>query len=475
MKLSRDRAAGRAHRESGSVGSVLLLLFLAGIGFLVLREVSGGPPEVHLSRELKGIGRSTAVSVTSTDGRGLRSLEVSLEQGGQAIPVFSQSYGSRWRLWSSEPAEITQDLQMGTTHQTGLRDGQATLRIRARNWKLSGGETVLEQPIAVRSRPPGIEVLSGLLYVNQGGSELVLYRVSDSAVESGVRVGDYFFSGYPVQGGQPGERVALFAYPPDVPSGVTAQVVARDEIENEALANFPHRLLAKSFRHRDIDISDSFIQATVPAILSNSPEVSDEGDPLKNFLLVNGKLRELNRARIAEVARQTAPAPLWEGAFLQLTNSAVESQFADYRSYMYQGSKVDEQVHMGFDLASVQHAPVIAANSGRVVFAQYLGIFGNTMILDHGLGLQSLYAHLSSFGVKPGDLVAKGDVIAQTGSTGLAGGDHLHFTTLLGGVEVNSVEWWDPLWIEQHILAKLPVAQLPAPKPADASPVSSAP
>jgi murein DD-endopeptidase MepM/ murein hydrolase activator NlpD len=477
MKLSNSNEAGRKagerRGESGSAGSILLLLILAGIGFLVLREVIGGPPEAHLSQELKGIGRSTTVSVISSDGRGLRSLEVSLEQGGQAIPVFSQVYGDRWHLWSSEPAEITQELQMGTTHQEVLRDGQATLRIRARNWRLFGGETVLEQPIVVRSRPPSLEVLSGLLYVNQGGSELVLYRVSDSAVESGVRVGDYFFPGYPVPGGQPGEHVALFAYPPDVPSGVTAQVVARDEIENEALANFPHRLTAKRFRHRDIEISDSFIQSTVPAILSNSPEVTDEGDPLKNFLLVNGKLREMNRARIAEMARQTSPTPLWEGAFLQLTNSAVESQFADYRSYIYQGSKVDEQVHMGFDLASVQHAPVIAANSGRVVFAQYLGIFGNTIILDHGLGLQSLYAHLSSFGVKPGDMVAKGDVIAQTGSTGLAGGDHLHFATLLGGVEVNSVEWWDPLWIEQHILPKLPAAKLPAQKSSDETPVSS--
>jgi murein DD-endopeptidase MepM/ murein hydrolase activator NlpD len=474
MKLSKSNVAGPRRVEmpgdSGRVGSILLLLILAGIGFLVLREVSASPPEAHLSRELKGIGRSSAVSVTSTDGRGLRSLEVGLEQGGQAIPVFSQSYGSRWHLWSSQPTEITQELPMGTMHQEGLRDGPATLRIRARNWKLFGGETVLEQPIVVRSSPPRIEVLSGLLYVNQGGSELVLYRVSDSAVESGVRVGDYFFLGYPVQGGQPGERVALFGYPPDVPSGVTAQVIARDEIENEALANFPHRLTSKRFRHRDIEITDSFIQSAVPAILSNSPEVTDEGDPLKNFLLVNGKLRETNRAKIAEIARQTSPTPLWEGAFLQLTNSAVESQFADYRSYRYQGSKVDEQVHMGFDLASVQHAPVIAANSGQVVFAQYLGIFGNTIILDHGLGLQSLYAHLSSFGVKPGDRVAKGDVIARTGSTGLAGGDHLHFTTMLGGVEVNPVEWWDPQWINQHILAKLP-----APKSSPEPPVAPGP
>ncbi len=450
------------HRECGRVGSVLLLLFLAAIAFLILRGVSGNPPEVRLSSELKGIGRSTLVSLTSTDGRGLRSLEISLEQEGQVFPVFSQSFDSRWHLWSSEPAEVTQELRMGTTHQAGLRDGRATLRVQARNWRWFGGETVWEQTLPVRSRPPSLEVLSGLLYVNQGGSELVLYRVSDSAVESGIQVGDYFFPGYPMPGGRPGEYAALFAYPPDVSSDVTARVVARDEIDNEATANFPHRLLPKQFRRRDLEITDSFIQSTVPAILSNTPELRDEGDPFKNFLLVNGELRETNRARVAEMARQTSPVPLWEGPFLQLSNSAVESQFADYRSYQYRDRKVDEQVHMGFDLASVKYAPVVASNSGRVVFAEYLGIFGNTIIVDHGMGLQSLYAHLSSFGVEPGDTVAKGDVIGQTGSTGLAGGDHLHFTTLLGGVEVNPIEWWDPLWIQQHILAKLPVPTEPS-------------
>lgn len=451
-----------ARNKRGRVGSILLLLFVAAIAFLILRGVSGDPPEVRLSSELKGIGRSTVVSLTSMDGRGLRSLEVSLEQGGQVFPVFSRSFGSRWHLWSSEPAEVTQELRMGTTHQDGLSDGQATLRVQARNWRWFGGRTEWEQTLPVRSRPPSLEVLSGLLYVNQGGSELVLYRVSDSAVESGVQVGDYFFPGYPMPGGRPGEYAALFAYPPDVSSEVTARVVARDEIDNEAAANFPHTLLPKQFRRRNIEITDAFIQRTVPAILSNTPELRDEGDLLENFLLVNGELRETNRARIAEMARQTSPVPLWEGPFLQLTNSAVESQFADYRSYQYQGRKVDEQVHMGFDLASVKSAPVLASNSGRVVFAEYLGIFGNTIILDHGMGLQSLYAHLSSFGAEPGDTVAKGDVIGQTGATGLAGGDHLHFTTLLGGVEVNPIEWWDPLWIEQHILPKLPASTGPS-------------
>jgi murein DD-endopeptidase MepM/ murein hydrolase activator NlpD len=319
----------------------------------------------------------------------------------------------------------------------------------------------------VRSRPPSIEVLSGLLYINQGGSEMLLYRVSDSAVESGVRVGKYFFPGFPFPAGQAGvpvgERIALFAFPYDLPADTPAQVMARDDAGNEALANFPHQVIPKKFRSRDIQIDDNYLQAVVPPIMANTPEIHDQGSLLKNFLVLNGKLREMDRAQIAAASKKTASTMLWDGPFLQLANSAVESEFADFRTYYYKGQKVDQQTHLGFDLASVQHAPVKASNDGVVVFASYLGIFGNSIILDHGLGLQTLYSHLSSFEVKVGDKVAKGQEIAKSGSTGMAGGDHLHFTTLLDGVEVNPIEWWDERWVRQHILARLPAGKESSP------------
>ena len=90
-----------------------------------------------------------------------------------------------------------------------------------------------------------------------------------------------------------------------------------------------------------------------------------------------------------------------------------------------------------------------------VVFADFLGIYGNCVILDHGLGVQSLYAHMSTIGVKVGDSVTKGQELGRTGSTGLAGGDHLHFTMLLQGVPVNPVEWWDPHWLQDRVNRKI--------------------
>jgi murein DD-endopeptidase MepM/ murein hydrolase activator NlpD len=77
------------------------------------------------------------------------------------------------------------------------------------------------------------------------------------------------------------------------------------------------------------------------------------------------------------------------------------------------------------------------------------------VILDHGMGLQSLYAHLSSIDVSVGDVVPLDAQLGRSGATGLAGGDHLHFTMLLHGRAVNPIDWWSPQWVEDRILRKL--------------------
>ena len=136
----------------------------------------------------------------------------------------------------------------------------------------------------------------------------------------------------------------------------------------------------------------------------------------------------------------------------------MESAFADHRTYIYKGKEVDQQVHLGFDLASFAGTPIVSANRGIVLFADELGIYGNCVIIDHGMGVQSLYGHLSSIDVKAGQTVEKEQQIGRSGMTGMAGGDHLHFTMLVNGKMVNPVEWWDAHWIEDRILQEAPGA-----------------
>ena len=89
------------------------------------------------------------------------------------------------------------------------------------------------------------------------------------------------------------------------------------------------------------------------------------------------------------------------------------------------------------------------------MLARYFGIYGNTVVIDHGYGLMSLYGHLSSIAVEPGQQVDRAQQIGRSGATGLAGGDHLHFTMLLQGLPVNPREWWDAHWLHDRLKLKL--------------------
>jgi murein DD-endopeptidase MepM/ murein hydrolase activator NlpD len=130
---------------------------------------------------------------------------------------------------------------------------------------------------------------------------------------------------------------------------------------------------------------------------------------------------------------------------------ASRAGYADYRTYFYNDKEIDKQVHLGMDIASTRRAEVRAANKGKVIYADYLGIYGNMVILDHGQGIFSLYSHMSQIQVAADDTVEKGVVLGLTGKSGMAGGDHLHFSMLINGIFVTPKEWWDPQWIEVTI------------------------
>ena len=323
-------------------------------------------------------------------------------------------------------------------------------------------ESTLSRDLQVRLDPPRVSVASLHHFVNLGGAEFAVLRVSPEDAQAGVRVGQATYPAYPGSGAglsDPALRVVFFALHHDQKVGTPISAFARDPAGNETTTLMEHRPFAKAFVQSRIPIDQPFLDRVVPAIASNTPDLAvDTSTPearLQAFLTINGELRRRNAETIVKVSSGSRPQMLWNEAFAQLGNSQVESRFADRRTYFFGNKEIDRQVHLGFDLASVQQAPVLAANNGVVLFAEFLGIYGNCVIIDHGLGVQSLYAHLSSFTVKPGDDVRKSQELGRTGITGLAGGDHLHFSMLLQGVPVNSVEWWDPHWIEDRVFRKV--------------------
>ena len=154
---------------------------------------------------------------------------------------------------------------------------------------------------------------------------------------------------------------------------------------------------------------------------------------------------------MVELSRNSAPEFLWSGAFLQMPNSARAANFAETRTYVYEGREVDRQTHLGLDLASTARAPIPAPNAGRVVFAGWMSLYGNAVIIDHGYGLLSLCGHMSTVDVTAGDNVSKGDRIGTSGATGLAGGDQLHLEIFIHGMSVDPIEWFDAKWIRDNL------------------------
>jgi murein DD-endopeptidase MepM/ murein hydrolase activator NlpD len=277
----------------------------------------------------------------------------------------------------------------------------------------------------------------------------VTFTVGGYWTEAGVRVGKHTFRSFPLPGGKgETERFSLFAFPWDVPADTIPVVYARNSSGAEATARFWTRVFPKQFRSRELTLDDKFLTKVV-----NELDPNGSGTLVDRFLKINGEMRRENNQALSDLRMKTEPRVLWNGPFFRL--GKVESFFADQRTYLYNGKKVDQQMHLGFDLSDVQGAPVRAANSGKVIHAGPLGIYGNCVVVDHGFGLQSIYGHMRQIDVKPGDSVQKEQVMGRSGDTGLAGGDHVHFSLQVDGVQVNPIEWWDAHWIQDRVLSKL--------------------
>jgi murein DD-endopeptidase MepM/ murein hydrolase activator NlpD len=450
---------------------VLTVLMLLGVGAAALWVNAGkaeGPAIEIGGSPLLGQTGEVAVKVTAPGGE-LTGLSVTLVQGDSATPLFELTPATLGSLTVAGD-EISVSRPAGKRALPELKAGAADITVTAVRPVLFGlrqATTTATRAVDVRLTPPQLAVLSQFHYVNHGGSEMVVYRVTPPDVESGVRVGELEYRGFPAGGSDPALRVAFFALLWDQDLNTPITVFARDAVGNEGSATFDFRVFPKQFRKSTINLDDRFLARVVPAILQNSTElnVDDPSNLLASYLAINRELRRMNNETIAKLAESSSPEILWRGPFKQLINTAVEAGFADQRTYVYNGADVDHQVHLGFDLASTSAASVRAANRGRVVLAGWLGIYGNCVIVDHGMGLQSLYAHLSSISVSEGDLVESEAELGRSGATGLAGGDHLHFTMLLNGNAITPIDWWSSQWVQDRVLRKFTDAGLPPPAP----------
>jgi murein DD-endopeptidase MepM/ murein hydrolase activator NlpD len=453
--LLRDRmSAFPSDRARSKLPIVVVLILIviaamAGSAYYLRPRFESVPPQITVSPNVDVLGVAPVEIQVTDRGTGLKSVTATLSQGGTAHSLASEQF--------DRPVSQKR-IAVAVTKLPGVKEGPAVLRVTARDASLwhffSGNEAVLEENLTIDITPPTLELVADDRYVNFGGVGAIVYKASADTATSGVKIGDYFFPGFPGQvKDHPEHFLALFAHPYNIPPDARPTLVATDKAGNTREMRLAYELKDVRYKKSTIALSDSFLQNKVAPLLTDV--TARQGGPKDVFVAVNKRLRKENEDRITVITTKVTPSMLWTDAFAQLSNSKVEANFADQRTYTYNGEPIDTAYHLGYDLSVTKNYPVEASNSGTVAFTGDLGIYGNTVILDHGLGLFSLYGHLSSIDVKAGDSVAKRQVLGKTGETGLAAGDHLHFGIYLDGVAVLPVEWWDQKWIDDNIKPKL--------------------
>ncbi|MFW6428335.1 MAG: M23 family metallopeptidase [Desulfosalsimonas sp.] len=451
---SRKKQSGKGFKYL--LAAVLGVLVLGALIWLGISGFEGGEPEVSLDLKDKYISDQEQIRAEAGDDKsGLRRIRASVEQEGSEAVLMDKQFEKGTA--SAEDGAHAFELELNIRDME-LSEGDALLRIEVwdhswRNW-FSGNRVSLEEELVVDLTAPHIEVLTDQHNVSQGGAGLIIYRISEECSRHGVSVDGHFFPGYSGYFDDPRVCVAFFGLAHDEDTEVDMRVEAEDRAGNTGRSGFPYHIKARNFKSENLPITDRFLKNILPEF-EDADEFPQDKPPVEQFLFVNRELRKKNNQTILSVAEDTDTRMHWRGNFLRLPNSASKAGFADRRTYMYDGEEIDRQVHMGTDLASVRHAPVPAANTGRVAFVGRAGIYGNVVTIDHGFGVFSVYAHLSKVDVSEGDMVEKADIIGATGTTGLAGGDHLHFGMFINDIFVNAVEWWDSSWIENNVTQKL--------------------
>ncbi|MEO5357281.1 MAG: M23 family metallopeptidase [Nitrospirae bacterium YQR-1] len=429
----------RNETKQGTLKYFYYLLGIIGIslaGFSLITFISTKPPVISGIEGLEKLPRKKEIPIKIESKSALKSVMITISQGNitkELLPLSKPGGKTAEYLLKVEPKKLD------------IKDGTASIKLTVKSGLFSKTEKQFEAVIDTVA--PVLSVLDSS-YITDLGSATAVLAEATGADSVYVKIGD---KTYPAVNSIFKNKNHYFCiYPLDVDYKETIPInaVAEDDAGNVVMTGVKTIFKPTVFKKDVLKISDDFIKRQVFTLLGLT---EGEVEPVDAFKKVNEVWRAENEAKIKELTSKSVSEILWQGAFIQMKNTKVFAHFGDIRSYEYGGKIISGSRHMGFDLASLANSPVPASNTGIVQFAGNLGIYGNTIIIDHGLGLMSLYGHLSSILVKEGDKVTKGSIIAKSGMTGFAGGDHLHFAILCHGVYVNPVQWWDIMWIDKRI------------------------
>src|SRR3954447_19593587 len=252
-------------------GLILLLALAAGVAYVVAGR--GGGPSIQIAKPEKFVGVSTPVEVViGAPGGTLKALKIVFDQNGKQTTLYeiasAQPSGEGIKLEGPDQLRISRTV--GKQEIPDLKSGPARIIVTASRAVLRGFRTLeasASHDVQVRLERPQVSIVSSKHYINLGGSEMVVYRVTPSDVTSGVLVGDLQYPGYPATGAtvegvsisDPSLRIAFFALRYDQDLKTPMHLFARDEAGNSARADFDYLTFPKPFKKSRIQLDDKFL------------------------------------------------------------------------------------------------------------------------------------------------------------------------------------------------------------------------
>lgn len=451
MTYRSRRQSGRGRGKRFLLITLLLMITGGGVGAFVL-FFEGHTPTAQFEDASDFIGKKSRIGYKVEDrGSGISSINVTASQDGIVVPIHTLNFPRTTYKGTVGPLIENQTIDIDPK-KIGFKDGPMTLTLEAADFSMrgwfTGNRVTITKEVTIDTVAPKIHLLHGEKYLSNGGTGIAIYKVTDKEATHGVEINGHFNAGYLLDSGRDDTFISYFALPYNAESIESIQVVAKDKAGNRSVFPFSTQFKPAKQRSDVINVGNNFLNKKIPEFQQYYPEM--QGEHIDKYLYANSVVRKNNNEKIHNLCQNPAKTRYWKGQFKRMAGSS-RAGFADHRTYKYLGEPIDHQVHLGMDIASTRRAEVRAANDGIVVFGDYLGIYGNMVLIDHGQGVFSLYSHLSQINVHPGDTVSQETVIGLTGTTGMAGGDHLHFSMLINGIFVTPKEWWDQHWIDVTI------------------------
>jgi murein DD-endopeptidase MepM/ murein hydrolase activator NlpD len=443
----------RHNKKSGSkivVGFVLIAL-LAGAGYIYTApEFERIVPTVESQNNLFW-NRKDSLKVQLKDNIGLKHFELTLSDGSHSIIVgqgeLAENTKEQTLLVKYPKSKVLNPKATKLTLKVSVTDNSM--------WNfMQGNSSEKTIDINVDYKRPNVNILSNSYSITQGGSALVVFQAEDENLELlYVEAGGEQFKAQPYK--KEGYFAALIAWPFNK-DDFKAKVIAIDTANNKRVVDIPFYIKNHKYSVSWIHAKDKFIDGKITDLASSDPDYASIDDRLDRLRAINETMRLKNEELIHNLSKEVSSDMLenWKiKKFYPLKNGQKVASYGDERHYYYKSkdNEVSNSYHVGYDLASTRMATIKTSNAGKVVYASENGIYGNMPMIDHGLGLYSLYGHCSQLLVNEGDEVSAGQAIAKTGVSGLALGDHLHFGLVVQGIEVRPVEWFDKSWIRKNI------------------------